>query len=70
LAALSDAALIADVIALVFELLPGDRPVIDQLVDFLRERHTLLVLDNCEHLIEVSLRLQSGCLARAINVAR
>jgi predicted ATPase len=52
LAALADAALIAEAVTRVFGLAAGDRPAFDQLADFLRERHTLLVLDNCEHLIE------------------
>jgi predicted ATPase len=52
LAAIADAALIAEAVTRVFGLPAGDRPALDQLADFIRERHTLLVLDNCEHLIE------------------
>jgi predicted ATPase len=52
LAALSDPALIPDVVARALGLIAVDRPAQEQVLDFLRERHTLLVLDNCEHLID------------------
>ncbi len=32
----------------------ADRPVLDTLTDYLRERDLLLLLDNCEHLIEAA----------------
>ena len=52
LASLTDASLIADVVARVFGLRTEDRVAQDAVSDYLRERHVLLVLDNCEHLID------------------
>src|SRR5512135_3542081 len=55
LAAISDPALIIPAIAAVFDLreMPG-LPQLDQLLDYLRAKELLLVLDNCEHLVEGS----------------
>lgn len=50
LAALADPQLIADSVARVFSLAVRDRPALELVVGFLRDRHALLVLDNCEHL--------------------
>jgi len=52
LAVLADPALIADAVVRALGLIASDRPTQDQLLDYLRERHVLLVLDNCEHLID------------------
>jgi predicted ATPase len=52
LAALTDPQLIADSVARVFNLATRDTPALDQVIGFLRDRHFLLVLDNCEQLIE------------------
>ncbi len=52
LAALSDPALIPDVVARALGLIAVDRPAQEQVLDFLRERQVLLVLDNCEHVID------------------
>ena len=52
LAALTDPILIADAVARVLGLVATDRRAHDQVLDYLRERHVLLVLDNCEHLID------------------
>jgi predicted ATPase len=52
LAALQDAASIADAVARALGLVQADRPALEHVCDFLRERHVLMVLDNCEHLIE------------------
>jgi predicted ATPase len=54
LAALTDPALIADAVVHALGLVASDRPALDQLCDTLRERHVLLVLDNCEHLVEAA----------------
>jgi predicted ATPase/DNA-binding NarL/FixJ family response regulator len=43
---------------------PG-RPLIDTLADALRHRHAILVLDNCEHLIQECAALCQRLLARA-----
>jgi predicted ATPase/DNA-binding SARP family transcriptional activator len=41
----------------------GARPPLDTLLDALRERHMLLVLDNCEHLVEAC----AGLAARLLH---
>jgi predicted ATPase/DNA-binding CsgD family transcriptional regulator len=63
LAPLSDPALVAQQAASSLGLRddPG-RPVIDTLTDYLRERQVLLVLDNCEHLLEACARLADSLL--------
>ena len=53
LAALTDGALVVQAVAdalRIQALLPDDS--LDSLVDYLESRHLLLVLDNCEHLVE------------------
>ncbi len=58
LAPLSDPALAASVIAATLGVIDNsDRPTLDALVDYLRGRQLLLLLDNCEHLIETMARL-------------
>ncbi len=58
LAALSDPALAASFITATFGLIEEkDRSPLDALVGFLRDRQFLLLLDNCEHLIETMARL-------------
>jgi predicted ATPase/class 3 adenylate cyclase len=66
LGALSDPALVSQAVASAFGVREeAGRPLVDTLVDHLRTRHALLVLDNCEHMIDacVSLvdRLLRGC---------
>jgi predicted ATPase/class 3 adenylate cyclase len=52
LAPITDPGLVPGAIAQVLGVLDaGDRPLTDTLVDFLRDRKTLLVLDNFEHLM-------------------
>ena len=58
LAPISDAALIPQAIASVFGLRESpDRPLIELVTDYLRAKNLLLILDNCEHLIEECARL-------------
>jgi predicted ATPase/class 3 adenylate cyclase len=53
LAPLNDSALVPGAIAAVLGLMPGStRPVLDTLLYYLKGKSLLLVLDNCEHLIE------------------
>jgi predicted ATPase len=52
LAALREGALIADATVRALGLALTDKPALEHACDFLRERHVLLVLDNCEHLID------------------
>lgn len=44
------------------------RPLIDTLVDSLRKKELLLILDNCEHLIEASAELAERLLSTAAGV--
>jgi hypothetical protein len=46
--------------------LPG-RPLVDTLIEHLRSRHTLVVLDNCEHLLGACADL-GGCAAACLCV--
>jgi predicted ATPase/class 3 adenylate cyclase/DNA-binding CsgD family transcriptional regulator len=47
---------------------PG-RSITDTLLRFIRDRHMLLVLDNCEHLLEASAELVTAMLATCPRVA-
>jgi predicted ATPase/class 3 adenylate cyclase len=58
LAPLSDAALIVSTIASVFNLREvQDIPLINTVMDYLRAKESLLLLDNCEHLVEASAKI-------------
>ena len=63
LAALTDPSLVPQTVAAVLTLReqPG-RPLIETLVDHLRPRASLLVLDNCEHLLAACAQLVDGLL--------
>jgi predicted ATPase/class 3 adenylate cyclase len=63
LAALSDSAQIIPALAQVFNLheLPTD-PLANLVLDYLRDKKLLLILDNCEHLIEACARLADNLL--------
>jgi predicted ATPase len=52
LASLTDPALVADSVARALGLIVIEQSSQERVLDYLRERHVLLVLDNCEHLIE------------------
>ena len=43
---------------------PSGRTLLDALVDYLRGKHLLLLLDNCEHLVEACARLAETLLSR------
>src|SRR5690349_2355348 len=63
LAALADATLVPHAVASVLGLREeANRPLTATLVDALRPRHLLLVLDNCEHLIEACAELADTLL--------
>ena len=64
LASLSDPAFILSTIASVLELheVPGI-PLLNIVVDYLRARQLLLILDNCEHLLEACARVVATLLA-------
>jgi predicted ATPase/DNA-binding CsgD family transcriptional regulator len=58
LAALVDPNLIAQTIATAFGLrAEASRPPLEALIDYLRSKQILLILDNCEHLIEACAQL-------------
>jgi predicted ATPase len=52
LAALSNSNMLADAAVRAMGLVTSDQPALERLTEHLRERHALLVLDNCEHLID------------------
>src|SRR5713226_753173 len=50
---LADSALVPQTIASIFGIREGpDRPLISALIEHLREKELLLLLDNCEHLLD------------------
>jgi len=64
LAALSDPALVPHKVAQVFDLRESaDAPLITVLTNYFRAKELLLVLDNCEHLIEVCAQLAEALLS-------
>ena len=69
LAALSDPESVAREVAKVLKVTehPGQQ-LLESLVDALADRELLLVLDNCEHLIEPVAELAAGLLARCPSV--
>ncbi|MBI5034023.1 MAG: tetratricopeptide repeat protein [Chloroflexi bacterium] len=63
LAPLADACCLAQVVAAALDVREEQgRPVLATLVDYLRTRKCLLILDNCEHLIEASAGLAESLL--------
>jgi predicted ATPase/transcriptional regulator with XRE-family HTH domain len=69
LASLADPALVPQTVAVALGLREEvGRPVLDTLIDYVRTRTTLLILDNCEHLVEACARLAETLLRRCPNV--
>jgi len=69
LAPISDPAFIIPAIASIFELREIQNiPLIDILLDYLRAKEMLLVLDNCEHLIEESAQIADQFLHTCPNL--
>jgi non-specific serine/threonine protein kinase len=63
LASLSDGALIPQAVAATLDLREqGGRALLDTLADYLRARQTLLVLDNCEHIIQACAQVAESFL--------
>lgn len=52
LATLTNAAQIIETVAHIFGFSTTDQLALEQLTSFLRDRNTLLVLDNCEHIVD------------------
>jgi predicted ATPase/class 3 adenylate cyclase len=69
LATLNDAASVVNAIASSLGLREqGDRPMLDVLEHYLRPRQLLLILDNCEHLIEDVARIADAILRTAPQI--
>ena len=69
LAPVADPANIVPTIAAVFELREvQNTPLIDILLDYLRARRLLLILDNCEHLVEDAARIADQILHHCPNL--
>jgi predicted ATPase/class 3 adenylate cyclase len=63
LAAISDPALVSSVIAQSLNVQgQPDRPVLETLLAYLKRKHLLLILDNCEHVIEEARRVVTAIL--------
>jgi predicted ATPase len=63
LASLSDPALVAQTVASTLGVREeSGRPVVATLTDYLRDKHLLLILDNCEHLIDACAQLADTLL--------
>ena len=69
LAPLADAALVSQTVATVVGIrdVPG-RPPLDALTDYLRSRHMLLLLDNCEHVIDACAHVVATILRSCAHV--
>ncbi|HEY5730843.1 MAG TPA: adenylate/guanylate cyclase domain-containing protein, partial [Anaerolineales bacterium] len=69
LAPLADPALITQTIASVFGLRESpDRPLIEQVTDYLRAKSALLILDNCEHLIDACADIAESFIQACANL--
>ena len=69
LAPLSDSSLVAQAAASVLGIQEeGKRPILALLMDYLREKHLLMMLDNCEHLVEAVRSLTEALLHAAPNL--
>ena len=69
LAPLTDPTLVPRAVAAalgVFEV--HDRPLLDTLIDFIGDKHLLLLLDNCEHLIDACAHLADALLRQCRGV--
>ena len=66
---LSDPGLVPQTIASVFDIreTPG-RPVLELLTNVLQKKRVLLILDNCEHLLEACVQLAVALLANCPNL--
>src|SRR5215207_4027258 len=69
LAPILDAADVDEAVAAVFAVAPqGDRSWLDGLIESLRARQLLLVLDNCEHVLDAAVPLAERLLAQCRDV--
>lgn len=69
LSPIEDPALVSRTVCDVLGVRPGpEEPALDALASRLRDSHLLLILDNCEHLIEASARLADRLLGSCAGV--
>jgi predicted ATPase/class 3 adenylate cyclase len=69
LAPLADPALIMQTIASVFGLRESpDRPLVEQVTDYLRAKSALIILDNCEHLIDACAKIAETLIQACENL--
>jgi non-specific serine/threonine protein kinase len=68
LAPLANPELIADAIAVAFGLRPTSQPARVLLIEHLRDRNALLILDNCEHLIGECAELAEAMLRACLRL--
>ncbi len=69
LAALTDAAIVPQAIATVLGVHEEpDRPLTTTLINFLRDKSILLILDNCEHIIEACAAIAAALLSACPNL--
>ena len=69
LAPLQDPALLPITVANVLGVQPGNSPVVEALIGHIRSTRTLLILDNCEHLIEAASALAEALVRGAAGAA-
>jgi predicted ATPase len=68
LASFADGSLVAQSIATVLGIRSGGRPPAEAVVEYLRHRHVLLLLDNCEHLVEMCAEIVDRILQACARV--
>ena len=69
LAGIGDGGLVARAVAKVLGVREvGDQPVIQRVADFVNDKRMLMVIDNCEHLIEPSAQVATALLERCPNL--
>jgi predicted ATPase/DNA-binding winged helix-turn-helix (wHTH) protein len=68
LAPLSDPLLVPGALATVLGVGAGSEQPLSNVISFLREKHLLIVIDNCEHLVEAAARMAEDVLKGAQQV--
>ncbi|HKJ40051.1 MAG TPA: tetratricopeptide repeat protein, partial [Anaerolineales bacterium] len=66
---LSEPTLTTQTVASIFDVREdSNRPLVDKLTDFLRTKNTLLIIDNCEHLLDACAELITMLLAHCPDI--
>jgi predicted ATPase/class 3 adenylate cyclase len=68
LAALSDGAMVADTMAAILGMPQSNQPMLAVLMQYLRDKRVLLLLDNCEHLIQACAEVAEALLRACPNL--